>query len=82
MGEGWEGGHIQLIMIVVTCAVIRNEENEVLVVQRGEFTDHKGQGTGKGVYGKLGKACKTFGEVLREKINEVFQRGTMVQYPR
>ena len=27
-------------MIDVTCAVIRNEENEVLVVQRGESTDH------------------------------------------
>jgi 8-oxo-dGTP diphosphatase len=27
-------------MIRVTCAVIRNEENEVLVVQRGEATDH------------------------------------------
>ena len=27
-------------MITVTCAVIRNEENEVLVVQRGEFTEH------------------------------------------
>lgn len=27
-------------MISVTCAVIRNEENEVLVVQRGEATDH------------------------------------------
>ncbi len=27
-------------MIEVTCAVIRNEENEVLVVQRGEATDH------------------------------------------
>jgi 8-oxo-dGTP diphosphatase len=27
-------------MINVTCAIIRNEENEVLVVQRGEFTDH------------------------------------------
>jgi 8-oxo-dGTP diphosphatase len=27
-------------MIDVTCAVIRNEENEVLVVQRGETTDH------------------------------------------
>jgi 8-oxo-dGTP diphosphatase len=27
-------------MIAVTCAVIRNEENEVLVVQRGEATDH------------------------------------------
>jgi 8-oxo-dGTP diphosphatase len=32
--------NIQLIMISVTCAVIRNEENEVLIVQRGEFTDH------------------------------------------
>lgn len=27
-------------MIDVTCAIIRNEENEVLVVQRGEKTDH------------------------------------------
>lgn len=27
-------------MINVTCAIIRNEENEVLVVQRGEKTDH------------------------------------------
>jgi 8-oxo-dGTP diphosphatase len=27
-------------MIIVTCAVIRNEENEILVVQRGEATDH------------------------------------------
>ncbi len=27
-------------MIRVTCAIIRNEENEVLVVQRGEKTDH------------------------------------------
>jgi len=27
-------------MITVTCAIIRNEENEVLVVQRGETADH------------------------------------------
>ena len=27
-------------MISVTCAIIRNEENEILVVQRGESTDH------------------------------------------
>jgi 8-oxo-dGTP diphosphatase len=27
-------------MIRVTCAVIRNEENDVLIVQRGEATDH------------------------------------------
>jgi len=27
-------------MINVTCAIIRNEDNEVLVVQRGEATDH------------------------------------------
>src|SRR5665648_609372 len=27
-------------MFSVTCAVIRNEDNEVLVVQRGEATDH------------------------------------------
>ncbi len=27
-------------MLIVTCAIIRNEDNEVLVVQRGEKTDH------------------------------------------
>lgn len=27
-------------MIAVTCAIIRNDENEILVVQRGEATDH------------------------------------------
>lgn len=27
-------------MILVTCAIIRNEEDEILVVQRGEATDH------------------------------------------
>jgi 8-oxo-dGTP diphosphatase len=27
-------------MIKVTCAIIRNEENDILVVQRGEKTDH------------------------------------------
>jgi 8-oxo-dGTP diphosphatase len=27
-------------MIDVTCAVIRNDNNEILIVQRGEFTDH------------------------------------------
>jgi 8-oxo-dGTP diphosphatase len=27
-------------MLNVTCAIIRNEENEILVVQRGEATDH------------------------------------------
>jgi 8-oxo-dGTP diphosphatase len=27
-------------MLTVTCAVIRNEEDEILVVQRGEATDH------------------------------------------
>jgi 8-oxo-dGTP diphosphatase len=27
-------------MISVTCAIIRNEDNEILVVQRGEKTDH------------------------------------------
>ena len=27
-------------MIIVTCAVIRNEDNQILVVQRGESTDH------------------------------------------
>jgi len=38
---GREGGQKHLsIMIAVTCAVIRNEEDEILVVQRGEATDH------------------------------------------
>ena len=27
-------------MIDVTCAIIRNEEYQVLIVQRGEKTDH------------------------------------------
>src|SRR5665811_2169866 len=27
-------------MLIVTCAVIRNEADEILVVQRGEATDH------------------------------------------
>jgi 8-oxo-dGTP diphosphatase len=27
-------------MIDVTCAIIRNKDNEILVVQRGEHTDH------------------------------------------
>ena len=27
-------------MIDVTCAIIRNEDNEVLIVRRGEKTDH------------------------------------------
>jgi 8-oxo-dGTP diphosphatase len=27
-------------MIIVTCAIIRNEDDEVLIVQRGELTDH------------------------------------------
>jgi 8-oxo-dGTP diphosphatase len=27
-------------MIKVTCAIIRNEDNAVLIVQRGEYTDH------------------------------------------
>ena len=27
-------------MIIVTCAIIRNEEDEILVVQRGETSDH------------------------------------------
>ena len=29
-----------IFMIIVTCAVIRNEDNKILVVQRGEATDH------------------------------------------
>jgi len=28
------------VMLTVTCAVIRNEEDEILIVQRGEATDH------------------------------------------
>jgi len=37
---GTDNNPIDIIMLVVTCAIIRNEEDEVLVVQRGEATDH------------------------------------------
>lgn len=56
-------------MINVTCAVIRNEDNEVLVVQRGENTDHPFKWEfpgGKMVKGETEEEC-----VVREVMEEL-----------
>jgi 8-oxo-dGTP diphosphatase len=54
-------------MMNVTCAIIRNEENEVLVVQRGEKTDHPFKWEFPG--GKL-KANETEEECIIREIRE------------
>jgi 8-oxo-dGTP diphosphatase len=54
-------------MISVTCAVIRNEENEVLIVQQGEFTDHPLKWEFPG--GKL-KAGETTEECIIREVQE------------
>ena len=54
-------------MLSVTCAVIRNEENEVLVVQQGEFTDHPLKWEFPG--GKL-KAGETTEECIIREVHE------------
>lgn len=54
-------------MINVTCAIIRNEENEILVVQRGETTDHPFKWEFPG--GKLVKG-ETEEECIIREINE------------
>ena len=54
-------------MINVTCAVIRNEENEVLIVQRGEATDHPFKWEFPG--GKMAKE-ETEEECIIREINE------------
>ncbi|TAL64133.1 MAG: (deoxy)nucleoside triphosphate pyrophosphohydrolase, partial [Bacteroidetes bacterium] len=56
-------------MIRVTCAVIRNEENEVLVVQRGEATDHPFKWEFPG--GKLSEQETEEGCILREVEEEL-----------
>jgi 8-oxo-dGTP diphosphatase len=60
-------------MISVTCAIIRNEENEVLVVQRGEATDHPLKWEfpgGKLVKGETEEEC-IFREVEEELSMEI-----------
>lgn len=54
-------------MIIVTCAIIRNEDNKVLVVQRGEATDHPFKWEFPG--GKLKKG-ETEEECIIREINE------------
>jgi 8-oxo-dGTP diphosphatase len=56
-------------MISVTCAIIRNEENEVLVVRRGEATDHPFKWEfpgGKLQHGESAEEC-----ILREVAEEL-----------
>ena len=56
-------------MIKVTCAVIRNEDNEVLVVQRGEAADHPYKWEfpgGKLLPGESGEEC-----IIREVKEEL-----------
>ena len=57
-------------MINVTCAIIRNEENEVLVVQKGEQSDHPNKWEfpgGKINKGETGEEC-----IIREIREELF----------
>lgn len=54
-------------MINVTCAIIRNEEDEVLVVQRGEATDHPYKWEFPG--GKVGKG-ETEEECIMREVKE------------
>ncbi len=56
-------------MISVTCAVIRNDENEVLIVQRGEATDHPYKWEFPG--GKLAKGETEEECVIREVKEEL-----------
>ena len=54
-------------MIDVTCAVIRNEDNEILVVQRDEYTDHPMKWEFPG--GKVDKG-ESFEECILREIKE------------
>jgi 8-oxo-dGTP diphosphatase len=56
-------------MIVVTCAIIRNDENEVLVVQRGEQSDHPYKWEFPG--GKLGSDESEEECIIREITEEL-----------
>jgi 8-oxo-dGTP diphosphatase len=51
-------------MIAVTCAIIRNDENEILVVQKGEATDHPFKWEFPG--GKLAQEETEEGCIIRE----------------
>ena len=57
-------------MINVTCAIIRNEENEVLVVQRGEQSDHPYKWEFPG--GKIKKGESEEECIIREIREELF----------
>jgi len=66
-------------MISVTCAVIRNEEEEVLIVQRGEKTDHPLKWEfpgGKLVHGETEEEC-IIREVREELSMEVVICGSL-----
>jgi len=56
-------------MITVTCAIIRNDENEVLVVQRGELSDHPYKWEFPG--GKLGSDESEEECIIREIAEEL-----------
>jgi len=56
-------------MINVTCAIIRNEDDEVLVVQRGEATDHPYKWEFPG--GKVGKGETEEECIIREVSEEL-----------
>ena len=62
-------------MIRVTCAIIRNEENEVLVVQRGENSDHPYKWEFPG--GKL-QAGETEEECVIREIREELSMGIVI----
>ena len=57
-------------MINVTCAIIRNDENEVLVVQRGEQSDHPFKWEFPG--GKINEGETDEESVIREIREELF----------
>jgi 8-oxo-dGTP diphosphatase len=62
-------------MIRVTCAVIRNEENDVLIVQRGEATDHPYKWEFPG--GKVGAGESEDDCIIRE-IREELSMGIII----
>jgi 8-oxo-dGTP diphosphatase len=68
-------------MINVTCAVIRNEENEVLIVQRGEATDHPFKWEfpgGKVIPGETEEEC-IIREVKEELSMEIVICGRLIE---
>ena len=57
-------------MIDVTCAIIRNEENELLIVRKGEQTDHPFKWEFPG--GKVNKGESDEECIIREIKEELF----------